>query len=108
MNPFSYFVGNGVSAPILKKFVSPTYPPDALKAHYGGSAPLRVIVGDDGVPLAVQALRSQDFGLSRAATDAVQQWRFAPGQLKGRPVVVNIVVEIWFDRERGTIAAGVQ
>jgi len=104
-----YSVGNGVTAPVLKRFVSPTYPQEALKAHYGGSVVFNVVVGKDGRPLKVLVSRALQFdGLDLAATEAVQQWQFAPGELRGGAVPVHIVVEVLFNRERGTTGACVQ
>ena len=80
--PWSYKIGHGVTVPILKKFISPAYPEDALKAHYGGSVLLRVVVGTDGVPLNAQVGRSLGFGLDQAAANAVKQWQFTPGELE--------------------------
>ena len=106
--PFSYKIGDGVSIPILKKFISPAYPQDALKAHYGGSVLLRVVVGTDGSPLMVQVGRSLDFGLGQAAADAVKQWQFTPGELEGHPVTVHILVEVLFNQWRGSTGACIE
>lgn len=106
--PPSWAVGHGVTAPILKKFVSPKYAPEALKAHYGGSVALRVVVGEDGLPLKVEVSRSLGFGLDQAASDAVKEWKFAPGEWKGNPVVVHIIVEVFFDRLRASTGACIE
>lgn len=59
---------------------------------------LRVHVGADGVPYAVDLVSgSGSRHLDRAATDAVRKWRFRPAMRDGRPVSGAVQVPISFN-----------
>ena len=59
---------------------------------------MRVHVGPDGVPMAVDLVQSsRSRSLDRAATEAVQRWRFRPAQRNGQPVDGEVQVPISFN-----------
>ena len=78
---------NAVSA------VAPMYPAAAAAAGVEGIVIIEAIIGTDGAVKNAKILRSVP-GLDQAALDAVQQWRFTPTLLNGKPV------EIVDDRRR--------
>jgi periplasmic protein TonB len=92
--------GNGVTAPALLVDVKPAYTVDAMRAKLQGVVELDAIVLPDGTvdPRRIQITRSLDraLGLDDQAVRAVQQWRFRPGTLKGKPVPVRVHVELTF------------
>jgi TonB family protein len=55
-----------------------------------------VIVGPDGRPHEMRVSRSLGFGLDEKALEAVKQWRFEPAKKDGRPVAVQINIEVNF------------
>ncbi len=85
------------SAPVPISSPPPTYPRAALRRGESGEALLRVHVGPDGVPYAVDLVRGSGSRLlDRAATDAVRNWRFRPALRDGQPVDGAVQVPIAF------------
>ncbi len=91
-----YRVGGGVSAPHVLYAPDPDYSDEARKAKYQGTVMLWLVVGPDGRPRDVKIARSLGMGLDERALAAVKQWRFDPSRLDGRPVSVQINVEVNF------------
>ena len=56
------------------------------------------MVGDDGLPHDIKIVRSLSSEFDAAAMDAVKKWKFDPGTKEGKPVAVQIKVEIHFAR----------
>ncbi len=92
----AYRVGGGVSAPRLLYDPEPEYSEEARKAKYQGTVVLWVIVGTDGRAHDVQVARTLGMGLDEKAIQAVRTWKFEPARLNGRPVAVQINVEVNF------------
>ena len=90
-----YDVGPGVTAPRVIKQVAPQY-----STKHGvrvvGSVLIGLIVSSHGIPRDPQILKGLDKEIDQSALDAVQQWRFAPGQKDRKPVAVRISLEIDF------------
>lgn len=77
---------------------APRYPPDALRNQESGTVVLRIAVGADGAPTAVDIVRSsRSRSLDRAASEAVRQWRFRPAQHNGQPVPGSVQVPVTFN-----------
>ena len=89
-------VGGGVSAPVPVFQPQPEYSEQARKAKYQGSVLLSVVVSRDGSVRDIKILRPLGLGLDEKAVEAVQQWRFKPGQKNGAPVDVMATVEVTF------------
>ncbi|MGH8031936.1 MAG: energy transducer TonB [Luteimonas sp.] len=89
------------SAPVPVSTPSPRYPPTAFRRGDSGEVLLRVHVGPDGVPMQIDLVRGSGSGLlDRAATQAVQKWRFRPALRAGQPVVGVVQVPIAFNARR--------
>jgi TonB family protein len=91
-----YRVGGGVSAPRTIYAPDPEYSEEARKAKYQGTVVLWLIVGPDGRPRDMRIVRSVGMGLDEKAVEAVRTWRFEPARKDGRPVAVQINVEVSF------------
>ena len=91
-----YKVGGDVTSPRVVYKVDPPYTEEARAAKISGTVILSMVIGTDGFAHDVNVKQHLDEGLDRSATETVQQWRFAPGTLKGEPVPVEAVVEINF------------
>jgi periplasmic protein TonB len=63
---------------------------------FQGTVLLRVVVGPDGRPRDVRVQRSLGMGLDEKAIAAVRQWKFEPAMLDGRPVAVQVNIEVSF------------
>ncbi len=89
-------VGGGVSAPRALDTPDPEYSEEARKAKYQGVCILWLIVGPDGHPRDVKVARSLGMGLDQKAIEAVKKWKFEPAMKDGKPVAVQINVEVNF------------
>jgi len=89
-------VGGGVSAPRVIFQPDPEYSEEARKAKYQGVCVLWLIVGPDGRPRDIKVARTLGLGLDEKAIEAVKTWRFEPAMKDGKPVAVQINVEVQF------------
>jgi protein TonB len=92
----AFRVGGGVSAPRPISTPDPEYSEEARKAKYQGTCVLWLIVGPDGRPRDMRVARSLGLGLDEKAIEAVKNWRFEPAMKDGKPVAVQINVEVSF------------
>ena len=92
-----FHVGGGVSAPSVLYDPSPEYSEEARKAKYSGTSIVSLIVGPDGLPRNITVSRSVGLGLDEKAIEAVKQWKFKPAEKDGKPVAVEISVEVSFN-----------
>jgi TonB family protein len=80
---------------LLLQPVEPVYPEAAQRSSLQGSVALQVLVGRDGGVQNVKFLQGS-LAFARSAIDAVQQWRFKPYLMNGRPVQVQTVITVNF------------
>jgi protein TonB len=88
-------VSQGVSQGLLIKKVAPTYPQSALRLRIEGTVQLLATVSKEGSITHVKVL-SGDSQLTRAASDAVKQWKYKPYLLNGEPVEIQTQVTVNF------------
>jgi protein TonB len=91
-----YKVGGGISAPQAISAPDPDYTEEARKAKKQGTCVLWLIVDAAGRPRDIKVVRGLGLGLDAKALEAVQQWRFQPALKDGKPVDVQISVEVEF------------
>jgi TonB family protein len=89
-------VGGGISAPTAVSSPDPDYTEEARRAKKQGTCVLWLIVDSTGRPRDIKVQRGLGFGLDAKAVEAVQRWRFQPALKDGRPVDVQISVEVEF------------
>ncbi len=89
-------VGGGVTAPRALDTPDPEYSEEARKAKYQGTVVLWLIVGPDGKPHDIKVARALGMGLDQKAIEAVRNWKFEPAKKDGKPVAVQINVEVNF------------
>jgi len=89
-------VGGGVSAPRALYAPDPEYSEEARKAKFQGTCVLWLVVGPDGRARDIRVTRSLGLGLDEKAIEAVKQWKFEPAMKDGKPVAVEINVEVSF------------
>ena len=75
---------------------SPAYTEEARQAKTQGTCVLWLIVDSSGHPRDVRVVRGLGFGLDAKALEAVRQWKFQPSLKDGKPVDVQISVEVAF------------
>jgi len=93
-----YKPGSGTTVPQVVREVMPTYTPAAMRAKIQGSVWMRVVVLATGNVGDVEISRSLDteHGLDQQAINAMRQWTFEPGKRDGKPVAVEVTVEMTF------------
>ncbi len=89
-------VGNGVSAPVALYKPQPAYTDKARDAGVAGEVRLSCVIGEDGVPTAITVRKSLEASLDKSAMDTVSQWRFKPGMKDGKPVAVQVLIDVSF------------
>ena len=77
----------------LVKSIAPEYPDVARLAGIEGDVTLRIFVGRDGTIRDVVPVSGPPV-LARAAIHAVEQWRYVPAVVNGRPmnVITNVTL----------------
>lgn len=84
--------GSGVEPPRLLREVKADYTDEARRGNVEGEVELEIVVRRDGSVGDVKVLRGLRSGLNERAIEAVRQWKFSPGRMKGTPV--DVVVEV--------------
>ena len=91
-----YHVGGGVSAPQLVFAPDPEFSDEARRAKYQGVCVVSLIVDAQGLPQRVQVVRHLGMGLDEKAVEAVKQYKFKPATQQGKPVPVDVNIELNF------------
>jgi TonB family protein len=86
----------GVSPPKVTSQHEPEFSDPARLAKFQGTMTLGLLVDTSGVPTNIHILSPLGCGLDEKAVRAVQGWRFRPAEKDGRPVAVEIAVEVDF------------
>ena len=89
-------VGGGVSAPQLVFKVEAEFSEEARKAKVSGNVVVGLIVDEKGNATHVHVVRGLGMGLDEKAIEAVRQFRFKPAMENGKPVKVEVNVEVNF------------
>jgi periplasmic protein TonB len=92
-------VGGEISAPRLIYRVEPEYPSIAVSAQIEGLVILEATVDDTGAVTDARVLRSHGV-LDPAAVRAVEQWRYEPLLLNGKPIPFVLTVTVSFSLGR--------
>lgn len=88
-------VGGDVQAARLIRQVKPSYPPLAKNARISGTVRLEAVIGRDGTVEQLRAVSGHPM-LTKAALDAVREWRYEATLLNGRAVEVATVIDVNF------------
>ncbi len=89
-------IGGGVSAPELIYSVEPEFSEEARKAKVAGNVLVNLWVDTNGMPTHVRVIRGVGMGLDEKAVEAVRQYKFRPAKENGKPVLVELNVEVNF------------
>jgi protein TonB len=89
-------IGGGVSEPQLIFKVDPEFSEEARKAKFMGIVLVNLVVDQNGLPQNVHLVRGVGMGLDEKAIEAVKQYRFKPARENGKPVAVQLNVEVNF------------
>jgi TonB family protein len=89
-------IGGGVSAPLVIHQVPPEYSAEAKAAKFNGIVLVNLIVDEKGMPKNVHVLRGVGNGLDEKAVESVKKYRFRPAREGGKPVPVELNIEVNF------------
>jgi TonB family protein len=89
-----YKVGGAVSAPKLIHSVDPKYTEEAKRDKFEGVCYVDLIVDPQGMPRDIHVAKAVGKGLDENAVKAIQQYRFEPAKLEGKPVPVKITIKM--------------
>jgi TonB family protein len=89
-------VGGGVAAPVPIYKPEPEFTEEARRAKHQGTVMLALIVGPDGRTRDIRVVRKLGMGLDEKAIESARQWKFQPATKDGKPVAVNINIEVDF------------
>ena len=92
-------VSQGVSTGLLIKKVAPSYPANALRMQVEGNVELMATISKEGNIGNIKVI-SGEAQLTKAAVDAVKQWKYKPYLLNGEPVEIQTQVTIKFKLPR--------
>jgi TonB family protein len=95
-----YKPGNGVTRPKPVFMPDPPYTDSAARKKIHGEVLLKVIVTMDGNVRDVQVVKALEESLDRQSVTTVSTWRFEPGTKDGKPVAVEINVEVTFNIQK--------
>lgn len=88
----------GLVLPVGIHRPQPSFPEMARRVRHTGRVILAAVIDRDGNVREIEVLHvtAPDLGFSQEAVEAVQGWRFTPGELRGHPVAVRLTVEVEF------------
>ncbi len=92
----TYAVGGAVSAPRVLSRVEPAYPAIAARNRMTGLVMVECIIDKQGRVRDVTVVRSTFGAFEQAAVEAVRQWTFAPGMMRGRAVDTSFHLTVTF------------
>jgi hypothetical protein len=105
-----YHVGDGVTTPILIHSEEPAISKNIRKANIPGSCLVALTVDTNGIPTDIHIVRSPPdpsdkemhdvaMDLQNFCNEAAQKYRFQPATFQGKPVPVNLKVEISYQKK---------
>jgi protein TonB len=89
-------VGGAVSEPKVLHAAEPEFSEEARKAKVSGNVQVYLWVDEHGNPTHVRVMRGIGMGLDEKAVEAVRQYKFKPAMENGRPVMVEMYIEVIF------------
>jgi TonB family protein len=89
-------VGKGVTAPQPLFAPDPDYSDVARSAKFQGNVVMNAIVGPDGRIHSLALVRCAGLGLDERAVEKILSWKFKPATKDGKPVAVEVSVEVSF------------
>jgi TonB family protein len=95
--------GVDVKPPEKTRDVGVLFPPDLLQSRASDIVTFEFVIDELGKPTSLRQLGTSTPGLQQAVRTAIQQWEFAPTQVAGVPIPVQMIVNFAFQPERGIV-----
>jgi len=89
-------VGGSVRPPVVISSIDPEFSEEARKAKFSGNVEVYLWVDEHGNPSHVRVVRGVGMGLDEKAVEAVRQYRFKPAMQNGKPVKVDLYIDVNF------------
>jgi TonB family protein len=89
-------IGREIKAPRLLHSAEPTFNNTARTLMYGGKSLVNLHVEPDGTVSHLSVVQALGLGLDESALLAVQKYTFSPAMMDGKPVLVELNVEVNF------------
>jgi TonB family protein len=91
-------IDSPITAPAVMEYTTPPlYSDEARVRHLEGVVTIEAHIGTDGRVTAPRVVGGLGFGLDQNALVALRQWRFRPAMQGGRPLDLNVELEIEFN-----------
>jgi TonB family protein len=87
---------DGVGFPECKYCPNPRVPAEDQKKGIQGTVTLRITVDVDGYAHDIKVVKGLGRELDQNAIEAVRAWRFKPANINGKPVPVQVNIEVTF------------
>jgi TonB family protein len=91
-----YHVGGNVKPPRVLYQAEPEFSEAARSQRISGNSMIYLVVEPDGTADHLHIARPAGMGLDEKALECVSQYRFAPATLNGKPIRVDMYVEVNF------------
>ena len=88
--------GGSVSMPKVLYFVYPEFSEEARRAKFSGNVEVYLWVDEQGNPSHIRVTRGVGMGLDEKAIEAVRQYKFKPAMKDGKPVKVDLNIDVDF------------
>lgn len=85
-----------VKAPVILRRVEPRYPQSMIRVGMSATVVVRCVIDKQGNVRNPQVLVSSMPPFNAAVLDAVEQWKFTPGTLRGQPVDTYLELKVTF------------
>lgn len=89
-------IGGSITPPKVLSSVQPDYTEAARHLKMSGKTQVYLWVGEDGRPSHLSIMRPVGLGLDEAAIAAVSKYKFEPATQNGKPVKVDIYMDVDF------------
>jgi TonB family protein len=101
-----YKPGPGITNPVVVSEKKPSYTAAAMRQQIQGRVVLETVIDAEGKPTNIRVARSLDptYGLDANAIKALEGWRFKPATREGKPVPVQVSVELTFRLRDGPLS----
>ena len=88
--------GSAQVPPKLIYQVEPEFSEEARKAKFSGDVQVYLVVDTEGRPTRIRVARGVGMGLDEKAVEAVRQYKFKPAMQNGKPVPVDLYIDVNF------------
>jgi TonB family protein len=89
-------IGGSVRPPQVLQSSAPKYSDTAKELGFSGNVQVYLWIEEDGRPSNFQVVRPVGLGLDEAAIACVREYKFAPAKQNGKPVKVDLYIDVNF------------